>query len=42
MTINTFGKDESGNDFIKGKWFYRPGETYHLATRKFLEKVRTH
>jgi len=38
MTINTFGKDESGNDFIKGKWFYRPGETYHLATRKFLEK----
>lgn len=21
-----------------GCWFYRPGETFHLATRKFLEK----
>lgn len=21
-----------------GGWFYRPAETFHLATRKFLEK----
>ena len=21
-----------------GCWFYRPNETFHLATRKFLEK----
>lgn len=21
-----------------GSWFYRPGETFHVATRRFLEK----
>ncbi|XP_035825265.1 protein polybromo-1 isoform X1 [Aplysia californica] len=38
MVIESFSRDESGQVDIKGQWFYRPGETYHLATRKFLEK----
>ncbi|KAL8620376.1 hypothetical protein ACOMHN_013001 [Nucella lapillus] len=38
MMIETFNTDESGARMIKGCYFYRPNETYHLATRKFLEK----
>ncbi|XP_070193759.1 protein polybromo-1-like isoform X2 [Littorina saxatilis] len=38
MMIEHFNKDESGACMIKGCYFYRPNETYHLATRKFLEK----
>ncbi|KAK6994776.1 protein polybromo-1-like isoform X1 [Biomphalaria glabrata] len=38
MVIETFGTDQSGQKVIKGNWFYRPEETYHIATRKFLEK----
>lgn len=26
--------------WLDGCWFYRPEETYHLATKKFYEKVR--
>ena len=39
MMIEKFNTDESGARMIKGFYFYRPNETYHLATRKFLEKV---
>lgn len=39
MVIESFGVDTAGQKVIKGNWFYRPEETYHLATRKFLEKV---
>ena len=28
----------SGEQWMYGCWFYRPNETFHLATRKFLEK----
>ncbi|GFS20715.1 protein polybromo-1 [Elysia marginata] len=38
MVIEKFDKDAAGQTVIKGQWFYRPEETYHLATRKFLEK----
>ncbi|KAK7457993.1 hypothetical protein BaRGS_00039138 [Batillaria attramentaria] len=38
MVIEKFQTDENGAKMIKGSWFYRPNETYHLATRKFLEK----
>ncbi|CAG5124399.1 unnamed protein product [Candidula unifasciata] len=38
MVIESFGVDAAGQKVIKGNWFYRPEETYHLATRKFLEK----
>lgn len=27
-----------GENWLYGCWFYRPNETFHLATRKFLEK----
>ncbi len=26
--------------WLEGCWFYRPEETFHVATRKFYEKVR--
>ncbi|XP_059161313.1 protein polybromo-1-like isoform X4 [Physella acuta] len=38
MAIESFGVDNTGQKVIKGNWFYRPEETYHLATRKFLQK----
>lgn len=28
----------TGEKWLYGCWFYRPNETFHLATRKFLEK----
>lgn len=30
---------ESQQQMLYGNHFYRPSETYHLSTRKFLEKV---
>ncbi|XP_061428677.1 LOW QUALITY PROTEIN: protein polybromo-1 [Lethenteron reissneri] len=30
--------DNTGEKWLYGCWFYRPTETFHLATRKFLEK----
>ena len=27
-----------GEKWLYGCWFYRPGETFHLATRKFLQQ----
>ncbi|KPM06091.1 polybromo-1-like protein [Sarcoptes scabiei] len=36
--IENFHKDTSGQILVRGCWFYRPNETYHLASRKFLEK----
>ncbi|KAB1264648.1 Protein polybromo-1 [Camelus dromedarius] len=29
---------QNGEKWLYGCWFYRPNETFHLATRKFLEK----
>ncbi|XP_053378046.1 protein polybromo-1-like isoform X6 [Mercenaria mercenaria] len=30
--------DSTGQQQVYGNWFYRPNETFHLATRKFLQK----
>jgi len=29
-----------GVKMFEGIWFFRPDQTYHLPTRKFLRKVR--
>lgn len=36
--IEKLWKDDQGEQWLFGCWFYRPNETFHLATRKFLEK----
>ncbi|XP_034022488.1 protein polybromo-1-like isoform X1 [Thalassophryne amazonica] len=36
--IERLWEDDSGEKWLYGCWFYRPNETFHLATRKFLEK----
>ncbi|XP_056606177.1 polybromo 1, like isoform X1 [Triplophysa dalaica] len=38
VCIEKLWKDEAGEQMLYGGWFYRPAETFHLATRKFLEK----
>ncbi|KAF4079056.1 hypothetical protein AMELA_G00188770 [Ameiurus melas] len=38
VSIEKLWKDKAGEQWMYGCWFYRPGETFHLATRKFLEK----
>ncbi|VDK55467.1 unnamed protein product [Anisakis simplex] len=37
MRIERIYKDDEGHCFIRGIWCYRPEETFHLATRKFIE-----
>src|SRR5205814_1190439 len=36
--IEKLNKDESGEHWIYGRWFFRPFETFHIASKKFLEK----
>ena len=38
VCIEKLTKDTSGEQMLHGCWFLRPKETYHVATRKFLEK----
>ncbi|KAK2915136.1 protein polybromo-1-like isoform X2 [Channa argus] len=38
VSIERLWEDEAGEKWLYGCWFYRPTETFHLATRKFLEK----
>uniref|UniRef100_A0A8C9Y0D5 Protein polybromo-1 n=1 Tax=Sander lucioperca TaxID=283035 RepID=A0A8C9Y0D5_SANLU len=38
VCIERLWEDEAGGKWLYGCWFYRPSETFHLATRKFLEK----
>ncbi|CAL8338081.1 unnamed protein product [Merluccius merluccius] len=38
VCIERLWQDEAGEKWLFGCWFYRPSETFHLATRKFLEK----
>ncbi|XP_062400616.1 polybromo 1, like isoform X4 [Sardina pilchardus] len=38
VCIEKLWQNESGEKWLYGCWFYRPGETFHLATRKFVEK----
>ncbi|XP_077428953.1 protein polybromo-1-like isoform X3 [Vanacampus margaritifer] len=36
--IERLWQDETGEKWLYGCWFYRPNETFHVTTRKFLEK----
>ena len=36
--IEKLNRDQNGEIWIYGCWFFRPGETFHLASKKFLEK----
>uniref|UniRef100_A0A8C4QAN4 Polybromo 1 n=1 Tax=Eptatretus burgeri TaxID=7764 RepID=A0A8C4QAN4_EPTBU len=38
VSIEKLWEDDTGEKWLYGCWFYRPCETFHLATRKFLEK----
>jgi len=38
VLIEKLWKDGSERFWLDGCWFYRPEETYHLATKKFYEK----
>ncbi|XP_063071885.1 protein polybromo-1 isoform X2 [Engraulis encrasicolus] len=38
VCIERLWQDDAGEKWLYGSWFYRPNETFHLATRKFLEK----
>ncbi|XP_053202089.1 protein polybromo-1-like isoform X2 [Panonychus citri] len=38
INISKLWKDPTGQIWIYGCWFYRPYETYHIASKKFLEK----
>lgn len=39
LNIDRLWTEEDGKQMLHGNFFYRPNETYHVATRKFLEKV---
>ncbi|XP_061779568.1 protein polybromo-1-like [Nerophis lumbriciformis] len=38
VCIERLWEDDADEKWLYGCWFYRPSETFHLATRKFLEK----
>lgn len=38
VCIERLWQDDAGEKWLLQCWFYRPNETFHLATRKFLEK----
>lgn len=39
VTIEKLWREEKdGEMYLRGNWFLRPNETYHVATKKFLEK----
>ncbi|RMX46781.1 hypothetical protein pdam_00021032 [Pocillopora damicornis] len=38
VSVEKLYKDSYGEQWLYGSWFYRPEETFHAATRKFLEK----
>lgn len=38
INISKLWRDPAGQIWIYGCWFYRPYETYHIASKKFLEK----
>lgn len=41
VCIERLEKGDDGETWIYGCWFVRPNETFHLATRKFLQKVNS-
>ena len=38
LVIDRMFKDDKGEPHLKGHSFLQPKETFHLATRKFLQK----
>lgn len=40
--IERLWTNQENQQMLFGNYFYRPNETYHLTTRKFLEKVRNY
>ena len=38
--IERFWTASDGQQMFYGNWFCRPNETFHLASRKFLEQVK--
>ena len=36
--IEKLSRDQSGEVWLYGCWFFRPGETFHIASKKFLEQ----
>nr|XP_034305706.1 protein polybromo-1 isoform X10 [Crassostrea gigas] len=38
MCVEKLYTDNNAQEHLHGNWFYRPNETFHLASRKFLEK----
>lgn len=39
LNIQRLWTNQDSQQMLYGNHFYRPSETYHLSTRKFLEKV---
>lgn len=39
LNIQRLWTNQESQQMLYGNHFYRPSETYHLSTRKFLEKV---
>ncbi|XP_077458772.1 protein polybromo-1-like isoform X3 [Stigmatopora argus] len=37
ILIERLWEDDTGQKWLYGCWYYRPRETFHMATRKFLE-----
>ncbi|XP_077514514.1 protein polybromo isoform X34 [Amblyomma americanum] len=38
INVDRLWRDKNGEQWLYGCWFYRPNETFHLASRKFLQK----
>jgi hypothetical protein len=41
INIERLWTNQEGQQMMYGNYFYRPNETYHVTTRRFLEKVTT-
>jgi hypothetical protein len=37
--IQKLWTEPDGTKMFEGIWFFRPDQTYHIPTRKFLQKV---
>jgi hypothetical protein len=38
--IQKLWTDPDGTKWFEGIWFFRPDQTFHIPTRKFLQKVK--
>jgi protein polybromo-1 len=39
INIERLWTNQEGQQMMYGNYFYRPNETYHVTTRRFLEKA---